>query len=243
MFDSLNFQERLSIDSEPLRFGQVHLWWISLEITEQQEQEFRAVLSDQQEQKMNRLQNAQRRRHYIAGRGYLYQLLSHYCSPDQVIALQFNKHGKPSLINNEGNVRFNFTDTCGYGLFAFSLGDEIGVDVENCQRKGNFERIVQRRFSPEEQYLSHASMEQFLCCWTRKEAYGKATGTGLNYPLREHVMCADLSQPEFMLEDQQWYGQQFAIHCVNQKQDKFIACLVSQSNKAKELVPFHLNEA
>ncbi len=247
MFDQLIFQKKSSIESEPLLPGQVHLWWVSLAITDQQQQNFQTLLSEHQQKKLQRLPDVEKRRFYIAGRGYLRQLLEHYCSEGQNIELQFGEHGKPSLKNNDQQLCFNFTDTCGYGLFAFSLSSELGIDVESAQRKGKFERVVQRRFSPEEQYLSDANTEQFLRCWTRKEAYGKAIGVGLNYPLREHVMCADLALSDFRLENQRWFGQQFSIQQEMKSSsnngagvENYIACLFSEGDSAKALKSFYL---
>lgn len=245
MFDQLIFQKKSSIDSGPLLPGEVHLWWVSLAITDEQQQSFRSLLSEHQQKKLRRFPDVEKRRLYIAGRGYLRQLLQHYSSEGQSIELQFGEHGKPSLKNNEQQLCFNFTDTCGYGLFAFSLSSELGIDVESAQRNGKFERVIQRRFSPEEQYLSDANTEQFLRCWTRKEAYGKAIGTGLNYPLREYVMCVDLAQSDFRLENHKWYGQQFSIqqkikNNLNNRVENYIACLFSEGDSAKTLKPFYL---
>ncbi len=251
MFDQLIFQKTSSIDVEPLLHGQVHLWWVSLAITDQQQHAFHALLSEHQQKKLQRLADAEKRRFYIAGRGYLRQFLEHYCSAEQAIELQFGEHGKPSLKNNEQQLCFNYTDTCGYGLFAFSLASQLGIDVESSHRSGKFDRVIQRRFSPEEQYLRDHNVEQFLRCWTRKEAYGKAIGAGLNYPLREHVMCVDLSQSEFKLKNQNWYGQQFSIQqpvceaygdVAKNAKENYIACLFSEGENAKTLKTFCLSE-
>lgn len=247
MSDQLHFQATSSFDSPPLQLGQVHLWWVSLDISEQQEKQFSEELNDRQRQKVERLQGAELKKFYIAGRGYLNQLLKHYVckSSDSInstesinsIALDFGEQGKPFLRNNPNDLCFNFTDTCGYGLFAFALSSELGIDLENSERQGNFKRIVERRFAPQEQYLQDKPMPDFLRCWTRKEAFGKAVGTGLNYPLREHVMCEDLSSNECALESEGFYGQQISIKIDS---NDFIACVFSHGQKAKELRGFQL---
>jgi len=240
MSEQLHFHSTSNIDSLPLQQGQVHLWLVSLSIDEQKQVEFESVLNERQQQKMQRLKGDDRKRFYIAGRGYLNQLLQHYTgkkNSQSAMNLEFGEYGKPSLQANSTDLRFNFTDTCGYGLFAFSLSNEVGVDFECASREGKFDRIVERRFAPEEQYLRDLSMVDFLRCWTRKEAFGKAVGTGLNYPLREYVMCDDLSQHDCVLEKEGYYGQQFSLF-VNK--EKFIACLFSEGIEAKELSSFYL---
>jgi len=120
------------------------------------------------------------------------------------------------------------------------LKSELGVDVESTERQGQFDRVIERRFAPQEQYLRGASTIDFLRCWTRKEAYGKAIAKGLNYPLREHVMCSDLAEEECVLSQEGFYGQQFSI---NNEGHDFIACLFSEGTKAKKLHAFHLIDA
>ena len=249
MSDTLNFKDTTLMQSPPLLEGQVHLWWVSLSIDEQQKVKFAAELNEHQQQKMQRLQGDDKKKFYIAGRGYLNRLLRHYIGSkngnrvgnnehDNVsISLRFGQHGKPALQHNPHDLKFNFTDTGGYGLFAFALKSELGIDIENKERQGQFDRIVQRRFAPEEQYLCDLTMVDFLRCWTRKEAYGKAIGRGLNYPLREHVLCPDLSEQECLLEQEGFYGQQFSIE--NEDQN-YIACLFSKGKEAKKLNAFQL---
>jgi 4'-phosphopantetheinyl transferase len=60
----------------------------------------------------------------------------------------------------------------------------IGVDVERLQPCGSFDRIAERFFSlPEIQALRalppHLRRDEFLAYWTRKEAFAKALGMGL----------------------------------------------------------------
>ncbi len=247
MSEILAFQNTESINSEPLRTGQIHLWWVSLTIENAQLKAFEKRLSDHQKEKARRFPDEQKRRFYIAGRGYLTQLLAHYLPDNASSELCFGKQGKPSLKSDSCRVHFNFTDTCGFGLFAFSSSSELGVDVENINRSGNYSAIIKRRFSPEEQYIANESNDAFLRCWTRKEAYGKAMGTGLNYPLREHTLCEDLSQNSFQSPDGKWLGQQFVIAQENRLEnteicddDKFIACVFSEGVEPKTLKAFRL---
>lgn len=273
---SLLFEPKQKIDSPQLEKGQVHLWWLPLDIDDSLLDRFRSffsekqLLSKKQCEKLERLPSQQKQHRYIAGRAYLYQFLEHYLPPDASKTLQFGEQGKPSLKDQSLGLNFNFTDTCGYGLFAFSIDGEVGIDVENINRQGNFEQIAKRRFAIEEQQQldlitekqdKHDAVqflaEQFLRCWTRKEAYGKAIGCGLHYPLRDHLMCLNLSQENFGVKgaDQHmkqgcyseltksksdvksWQGQQFSIE---QGDDKFIACLFSEGNKVKILKTFQL---
>ncbi len=70
-------------------------------------------------------------------------------------------------------------------LYAVSLGRTVGVDVERKKEGLDVEAIARRYFAPEEarRLLEQAPPEErvpnFYRCWTRKEAYLKARGTGL----------------------------------------------------------------
>ena len=67
-------------------------------------------------------------------------------------------------------------------------GREIGVDVEQLRPDSDLEAIARRFFSTHEQSQLAAlpaeeKVDAFFRCWTRKEAYIKATGDGLSLPL------------------------------------------------------------
>jgi 4'-phosphopantetheinyl transferase len=74
-------------------------------------------------------------------------------------------------------------------LYAVTEGREIGVDVEHVRADFASESIARRFFSPfEVEVLCELSegddrVAGFFRCWTRKEAYIKATGRGMSQPL------------------------------------------------------------
>lgn len=235
--DTLNWQSISASAAPALQTGEVHLWWLALEVSDEQLEEFSHLLSDKQQQKMQRFPSEEKRRRYLAGRGFLHQLLCAYLNVDSV-ELEFGRYGKPALKNAKIPLRFNFSDTCGYGLFAFSLNDELGVDLESTARQGRFQQIIDRRFAPSEKDLINGeNTEQFLACWTRKEAYGKAIGVGLSYALDEHVLCDSLMDNTSTSPDGNWCLQQIAI---KHEKDEFIACVTSAGRQAKRLKAFNL---
>lgn len=135
----------------------------------------------------------QRDRHrFIKRRAILRILLAGRLNCDPSV-LQFtcNAHGKPEL--HEGNLRFNASHSYGTALFTRALG----CDVELCDERVDYEGIAETLFSPGEiQALGQQPPDQrrgtFFRCWTRKEAFVKAIGTGLSHPLDSF----DTSQPE-----------------------------------------------
>jgi len=80
----------------------------------------------------------------------------------------------------------------------------IGVDLERIRRQPAEEQIAERFFSPREVEALHAlpvSMREdaFFTCWTRKEAYVKATGDGLSLPLDQFEVSLTPGEPATLL--------------------------------------------
>jgi 4'-phosphopantetheinyl transferase len=121
--------------------------------------------------------------------GVLRILLAQYlgCRPRE-LAFTLGPRGKPALCGNS-QLRFNMAHSGGLAVCAFSLGFEIGVDIEEVKDIHDFDQIAERYFCREEasQLLSIAGEKQrgeaFYRCWTRKESYLKAIGDGLSVPL------------------------------------------------------------
>lgn len=127
------------------------------------------------------------RRHFIVRRGWLRELLSQRLErPPRDIRYSRNRFGKPSLL--EGELSFNLSKSAGKALCVVASGLELGCDLELRNPGLATPDVAERFFSPLEQsWLSSLPadrwVEGFFNCWTRKEAYIKARGFGLSYPL------------------------------------------------------------
>jgi 4'-phosphopantetheinyl transferase len=115
--------------------------------------------------------------------------LSLHSRPDRV-EFDNGPRGKPRLAGDfaESDLRFNLSHCGNVALYAFSRGREIGVDVEAVQEMRDADAIAARFFSPRENqnYLALDPRDRplgFFNCWTRKEAFIKAIGDGLHFPL------------------------------------------------------------
>ena len=127
------------------------------------------------------------RNQYVSAQGTLRVLLGKYLrrSPEQ-ISFSYTEYGKPYLENT--NIRFNLSHSNNLILFAFSLHDELGVDIEYVDPRHRDFDIARRFFHPNEttalQNLSEQPrMNLFYRIWTAKEALLKACGKGLSIPL------------------------------------------------------------
>jgi len=196
---------------------QLHLWWLPLTLNSSQRLAAENLLSDLQRDKYTRRATPALQHAYLAGRYYLLYLLSAYagCQPHQ-IKLSYSRLNKPSLSDGDQNIEFNFTDTTidgvTHGLFAFTKSLAVGVDLEARARRSNYALIVEKRFTEnEKEYVTKANSNQidpdrFLSIWTRKEAFGKAKGVGINFKMNEHDLASDNPKLNFFDQDDQAWG-------------------------------------
>ena len=226
--------------------GEVHLWYINLDLNEEQKEVTLALLSERQKDRYQRRYNQELKDSYLAGRYYLRTLLASYSNlPEKDIAFQYSRLNKPALLKNPKEIEFNFTDTfCSgraVGLFAIGKNRQLGVDIEAVSRTAQFKAIAEKRFCESE--LAYASNsngdvdhQKFLEIWTRKEAYGKATGKGINFRMREIDLLKDGGATlKFTDQDNsQYYLQQFNID------EKMIACVVSEGHQNVEISALNL---
>ena len=187
----------------PLEPGQVHVWAVALDLDDDALAGLRHDLSEREDHKAQRLCFDIHRRRYVASRGLLRRLIGQYLGvPAARIEFRYGPRGKPFLADGRGSpLEFNATDSGGQSMFAFARNMELGIDLECVPRDVEHDRIAERHFAGAEvgalRAFPDADRQQaFLACWTRKEAYGKAEGVGIRYPLDSVCLCEDLTVPE-----------------------------------------------
>ena len=171
--------------------GVVHVWRGSLERSQVERDVLWQYLSADERERANRFRFDVHRHHYIVGRGLLRWLNGRYLSiPPQEIQFTYGEFDKPALVN-EPALQFSVSHSHEGLLMAFVWETAVGVDIEYVKRKmDDMDTIAKRFFSPVESaaYLTVAEDEKpdtFFNCWTRKEAFIKAVGEGLSFPLDE----------------------------------------------------------
>ena len=120
---------------------------------------------------------------------YRNQLLSKYLAQNiQNGDIQRNVHGKPFLTTFP-QLQFNHSHSRQHYALAssFELSD-IGIDIEDLDRKVRFDALAQHAFHPNElkywQDLGHDA-DYWFRVWTTKEAVLKASGLGIRLSLNE----------------------------------------------------------
>jgi 4'-phosphopantetheinyl transferase len=147
-----------------------------------------SVLSDDERLRLHRFRTDRLRHGFIVSRGVLRMLCARYLGTDPAaLRFRYGTNGKPSL-DDDCSLHFNVSHAGAMILFAFARDLEIGVDVEEVRTIREMDAIAHRFFCAGEAAEVLASVEQerpllFHTCWTRKEAFIKATGDGLSTPL------------------------------------------------------------
>ena len=92
--------------------------------------------------------------------------------------------GRPELVESDVPVSFNLSHSGDLCLIAISTDGPVGIDVEEMRAVPELASLVRARFAASEADAILAEPEEgrlraFYRCWTRKEAYLKATGAGI----------------------------------------------------------------
>jgi 4'-phosphopantetheinyl transferase len=191
-----------------LRQDEVRVWLASLDLGPRAVGRLADLLSDDESARARRLHFRRDAIRFVVGRASLRLRLAE-CLDVAPAAIRFHygAHGKPELAApfDRSGLQFNASRSDGIGLIAVTRGARIGVDIERIQPLPDLHDIAERMFSPAERRALHGlppirRPEGFFNCWTRKEAYVKAVGTGLLHPLTRFTVSLEPGEPA-RLED------------------------------------------
>jgi 4'-phosphopantetheinyl transferase len=177
--------------------GQIHTWFVSLDRSACGDWDWHALLSPEERQRAARFRFDQDRDRFLAAHGILRRVLDSYLP--QPAELVYGANGKPALAG--GGLHFNLSHADDRALIAVSATVELGVDLERVRLESDASRIAELCFSPSERRAlsllpPSLQAEGFFKCWTRKEAFVKALGDGLFYPLTDFSVSLDESPDE-----------------------------------------------
>jgi 4'-phosphopantetheinyl transferase len=184
-----------------LQQDEIHIWLAWLDVEPQERTRLSSYLNRDEISRAERFVFPRDRDHFIVARGRLRELVGKYvrCPPDSV-QFKTGPYGKPSLLDDRDPLRFNLSHSHGLALYGFCMGRELGIDTEKFRPGFAGEGIAERYFSAAEQReLAEVPKElrdtSFFLCWTRKEAYIKAHGDGLQIPLNSFDVSLKPDEP------------------------------------------------
>lgn len=183
--------------------NEVHLWHCRFDINRNRIDEFIQLLSKDEREKSCKFKFKIDRQRSIISRGVLRTLLGRYLEI-QPWDLQFGytEYGKPFL-KNESGIQFNLSHSHNRAVFAFVQDAEIGVDIEKIKSDFEVMDIARNFFSSDEiQTLEALPAKEwaagFYRCWTRKESFIKAKGSGLSFSLSSFSVSLDADRAELL---------------------------------------------
>lgn len=197
----------------------VHVWRASLDVDRETQEKCVQLLSENERARAARFLLERDRVSFVAAHGILRALLARYlaCTPD-VIQFVSSSYGKPAVSHPclPDPLSFNLSHSHGLVAVAIARGRAIGVDVEKIRPEFASNEVAERYFSSKEvdelRSLPHERRaEAFFLCWTRKEAYVKALGEGLRFPLDRFSVSLTPGEPaQLRAEDaRRWSIQSF----------------------------------
>ncbi len=186
---------------------EVHVWRASLDVTVTERQQLARALTLNEWRRAQRFYFPSDRAHFITSRGLLRDILSRYQGvPPEHLHFGHNNFGKPFLVSLTGQdtLSFNISHSNALLLVAITRCKSVGIDVEHVRSIENYKQIAQSTFSSQENAMllslpAESRLEAFFTCWTRKEAFIKAIGEGLSYPLDRFVVSLTPGKPAAIL--------------------------------------------
>ncbi|MBM3814391.1 MAG: 4'-phosphopantetheinyl transferase superfamily protein [Acidimicrobiia bacterium] len=178
----------------------IHLWPVWLDTTTSGIQQCRTLLPPAELLDGDR-RTGQVARDFLTARAALRILIARYTGiQPQSIRYRIGSHGKPRLDHDTANLSFNVSHSGGLAVFAFARGCELGVDIEKIRPIEDLDNIARRFFCTREfesirRTSGQERVDSFFRCWTRKEAFIKADGRGLSFPLNGFAVTIGSDEP------------------------------------------------
>jgi 4'-phosphopantetheinyl transferase len=170
---------------------EIHVWRIAAFEDDADVALCAALLSKDEQTRAARFKFDRDRRLFTAAHAALRSICALYLRTTPVsVQLADGRYGKPELASDSrADLRFNLSHSGELALIGLSAKREIGVDLEMI-KDFSFDEVAERFFTPREvaglrSLPKHLQRQAFYKCWTSKEAFLKAKGTGLSGQLDE----------------------------------------------------------
>jgi len=166
---------------------EIHVWCAALDKLASELPAFVRPLSESERKRAEQFRFDRDRNRFIVRHGVLRMILGGYLNIEPaLVTFAYESRGKPIVSGQAIRSRFHFnvSHSNGLALIAGTRQAALGVDIEHVRLVPEAEQIAAKFFSPHEGAMLNAipeeqKMEAFFHCWTRKEAYLKATGEGI----------------------------------------------------------------
>lgn len=177
----------------PALEASVQVWVVRLDDASVDLERGRELLSPDERERAARFKFERHRRRYLIAHIALHEILSRYLAIEPAhLSFDLGTNGKPKLPQAlaPSGIEFNLSHSNEMALLAVSHGRELGVDIEHVREQFEFQDVAERFFTAKEVTAMRGlppplQRQAFFKCWTSKEAFLKAKGTGLSGALDE----------------------------------------------------------
>lgn len=180
--------------------NEVHIWHLSLKDVMPYQKQLLPLLTQEEQSKYQRASQHQAHPPQLASRGLLRCLLARYLNISaENVHITRGEHGKPALTDFPW-LQWSLSHTKTDIVFAINKSSRIGVDLENARNVEDYMDLAERFYSSAEyQYLLNLADRKrksaFIQLWVLKEAFVKAVGFGLSYPLSDFSIAFQENKP------------------------------------------------
>ena len=174
---------------------EIHVWTLDPDgVSDPEElQACRALLSDAEGTRHERFHFDRDRHRFLVAHALVRRTLPRHADVAPAVwTFEEGEFGRPEIRAPalEPALRFNLSHTAGLVACGVGLARDLGVDVEDTERRGETVKLARRFFSPDEVAALEVLPEEdqrdrFFDYWTLKESYIKARGMGLQIPLEQ----------------------------------------------------------
>jgi 4'-phosphopantetheinyl transferase len=169
----------------------LHIWRATLDGQPVAVAQCAALLSSDEQARADRFVFAPDRDRYTLARGLLRHLLAQYVGgAPAALRFAYTPHGKPFLVGlpPQQQIQFNVAHSGDIVLIAVCKARRVGVDVERARANLDYRALAPSVFAQSElatlaALADEAGRAAFFEIWACKEAFVKAIGEGLSYPL------------------------------------------------------------
>jgi 4'-phosphopantetheinyl transferase len=185
---------------------EIHLWHCRFDANTDSMDAFKGILSEDEKKKAAKFKFDIHREQSIISRGILRMLLGKYLKKHpHDLEFGYTEYDKPFL-KSPSSLQFNVSHSGNQAAFAFVQDVEIGVDIEKIKSDFDVMDIAQHFFSSYEIQSLQALPEKdrvagFYRCWTRKESFIKAKGSGLSFPLTSFTVSLNVEYAEILITE------------------------------------------
>lgn len=232
------------MDSCTLNKGTVDVWLEELSSSTLKDKVQHVLLNHEETTAANNFYFEKDRENYKVSHQFLRFILSCYLkiSPNEINFTRMT-HGKPIVFAQKPyQIEFNMAHTNNFLAVAIGKNHSVGVDIETMTDKNNVDALAKHCFSAEE-FKQYSELSEnlrpraFFRGWSRKEAYLKALGTGLNKDLRSFSINifddkphAPIVHTQLAMGEKQWL-----IQPINLAESYNCAAAVVINNNIKDI--------